>query len=167
MSLIMGTIFSGSYLILEMDELIYRIGVSPTNLDIIVSIILIVVVLEVTRRTTGMILPTIAIIFILYAYFGNSFPGVLEHRGYGWGRILTYLSSLDGIFSVPISASATFVFLFILFGAFLNNSGGSKFFIDFAIAVSGGQRGGTAKVADLLSAIFVSVAVDSVGNVVA
>jgi len=166
LALIMGTLFSGSYLILEMDELIYRIGVSPTNLDIIVSIILIAVVLEITRRTTGMILPTIAIIFILYAYFGNNFPGVLEHRGYGWGRILTYLNSLDGVFSVPISASASFVFLFILFGAFLNNSGGSKFFIDFAIAVAGGQRGGPAKAAVLSSALFGSVSGNSVANVV-
>jgi len=164
--LIAGTLFSGAYLIIEMDELIYRIGVSPTNLDIIVSIILIAIVLEVTRRTTGMILPIIAILFILYAYFGNSFPGVLEHRGYGWGRILTYLNSLDGVFSVPISASATFVFLFILFGAFLNNSGGSKFFIDFAIAVAGGQRGGPAKAAVLSSALFGSVAGNSVANVV-
>src|SRR5699024_4588235 len=112
--LIAGTLFSGAYLIIEMDELIYRIGVSPTNLDIIVSIILIAIVLEVTRRTTGMILPIIAILFILYAYFGNSFPGVLEHRGYGWGRILTYLNSLDGVLCVSICSSVNFVFIFIL-----------------------------------------------------
>src|SRR5699024_4636827 len=140
------------YLIVEMDEMIYRIGVAPTALDLVVSIIIIIAVLEITRRTTGLILPIIAILFMLYAYFGSNFPGILEHRGYSWQRILSYLNSLDGIFSVPIGASATFVFLFILFGAFLNKSGGSKFFIDFAIAVAGGRRGGPAKAAVISSA---------------
>src|SRR5699024_11427684 len=119
-----------------------------------------------TGDITCIIFPIIYILVILYAYFINSLPGVFEHREYVCGRILTYLNSLYGVFSVPISASATFVFLFILFGAFLNNSGGSKFFIDFAIAVAGGQRGGPAKAAVLSSALFGSVAGNSVANVV-
>src|SRR5690625_1553761 len=164
--LILATIFVSSYLILEMDELIYRIGVAPTNLDLVVSIILIIVVLEITRRTTGIILPLLAIIFILYAYFGSYFPGVLEHRGYEWSRILSYLNSLDAIFSVPIGASASFVFLFILFGSFLKVSGGSNFFINFAISVAGSRRGGPAKAAVLSSALFGSVSGNSVANVV-
>ncbi|MEF3331102.1 TRAP transporter permease [Oceanobacillus oncorhynchi] len=164
--LILSVIFAGTYLILEMDQLIYRIGVAPTTLDLIVSILLIGVVLEITRRTTGLILPILAVFFILYAYFGSYFPGVLEHRGYGWDRILSYLISLEGIFSVPIGASASFVFLFILFGSFLGESGGSRFFINFAIGATGGKRGGPAKAAVLSSALFGSVSGNSVANVV-
>lgn len=159
-------IFASGYLIVEMDQLVYRIGVAPTNLDLIVSLILIGIVLEITRRTTGMILPILAILFILYAYFGSYFPGVLEHRGYDWSRILSYLNSLDAIFSVPIGASASFVFLFILFGAFLSETGGSRFFINFALGATGSRRGGPAKAAVLSSALFGSVSGNSVANVV-
>jgi len=166
LALILSIIFVSGYLIIEMDELVYRIGVAPTLLDLVVSVILIVVVLEITRRTTGLILPILALIFILYANYGSYFPGVLEHRGYSWDRILSYLNSMDAIYSVPIGASASFVFLFILFGAFLNESGGSKFFINFAIGATGGKRGGPAKAAVLSSALFGSVSGNSVANVV-
>ncbi|MBM7608866.1 TRAP transporter 4TM/12TM fusion protein [Lysinibacillus composti] len=164
--LILLVVFAGSYLILEMDELVYRIGVAPTGLDLVVSIILIGVVLEITRRTTGLILPILALLFILYAHFGKYIPGDLGHRGYSWDRILSYLNSMDAIFSVPIGASATFVFLFILFGSFLSETGGSKFFIDFAIGATGGKRGGPAKAAVVSSALFGSVSGNSVANVV-
>jgi TRAP transporter 4TM/12TM fusion protein len=164
--LISLVLFAGSYLIIEMDELIYRIGVAPTALDLLVSIILIGTVLEITRRTTGLILPILALIFILYAHFGKYIPGDLGHRGYDWDRILSYLNSMDAIFSVPISASASFVFLFILFGSFLGMTGGSKFFINFAIGATGGRRGGPAKAAVVSSALFGSVSGNSVANVV-
>ncbi|WP_370225238.1 TRAP transporter permease [Cytobacillus sp.] len=164
--LILLVLFAGSYLIIEMDELIYRIGVAPTALDLLVSIILIGAVLEITRRTTGLILPILALIFILYAHYGKYIPGDLGHRGYSWDRILSYLNSMDAIFSVPIGASATFVFLFILFGSFLGVTGGSRFFIDFAIGATGGKRGGPAKAAVVSSALFGSVSGNSVANVV-
>ncbi len=163
---ILLVLFAGSYLIIEMDELIYRIGVAPTPLDLLVSIILIGAVLEITRRTTGLILPILALIFILYAHYGKYIPGDLGHRGYSWDRILSYLNSMDAIFSVPIGASATFVFLFILFGSFLGVTGGSRFFIDFAIGATGGKRGGPAKAAVVSSALFGSVSGNSVANVV-
>lgn len=164
--LIAGVVFSSTYLILEMEALMYRIGVAPTFLDLVVSSILILVVLEITRRTTGLILPILALLFILYAHFGKYLPGFLGHRGYEWDRIISYLNSLDAIFSVPIGASASFVFLFILFGSFLSGTGGSKFFIDFAIGATGGKRGGPAKAAVLSSALFGSVSGNSVANVV-
>nr|WP_285890414.1 TRAP transporter permease [Halalkalibacter oceani] len=164
--LIVLVLFAGSYLIIEMDELVYRIGVAPTPLDLVVSVILIVTVLEITRRTTGLVLPILALIFILYAHYGRYIPGDLGHRGYEWNRILSYLNSMDAIFSVPIGASATFVFLFILFGSFLGMTGGSKFFINFAIGLTGGKRGGPAKAAVVSSALFGSVSGNSVANVV-
>jgi TRAP transporter 4TM/12TM fusion protein len=158
--------FAFSYLMLEMDDLVYRIGVSPTGLDLLVAVILVLAVLEFTRRTCGNILPIVAIIFLAYARFGHLLPGKLGHREYSWGKTLTYLMGLDGIFSTPVQASASFVFLFILFGAFLSVSGASKFFIDLAVSVSGAYRGGPAKVAVIASALFGTVSGNSVANVV-
>jgi TRAP transporter 4TM/12TM fusion protein len=163
---ICAAVYAFGYLIVEMEELVYRIGVSPTALDIAVAVILVLAVLEFTRRTCGNILPTIAIVFLLYARFGHLLPGKIGHREYSWGKTLTYLMGLDGIFSTPVQASATFVFLFILFGAFLSVSGASKFFIDLAVSVSGAYRGGPAKVAVIASALFGTVSGNSVANVV-
>ena len=164
--LIAGVTFASSYLLIEMDELVYRVGVAPTTMDLIVSGLLILIVLEVTRRTTGLVLPILALLFIVYANLGKFIPGFMGHRGYDWDRILSYLNSLDAIFSVPIGASASFVFLFILFGSFLGGTGGSQFFINFAIGATGAKRGGPAKAAVLSSALFGSVSGNSVANVV-
>ncbi|WHH58214.1 TRAP transporter permease [Petroclostridium sp. X23] len=159
------SIFSVLYMITQRDTIIHRIGVSPTPLDLVVSIIIVVLVLEITRRTCGNILPFIAVVFIFYAHFGKYLPGILGHRGYSWSKILSYLIGMDAIFSTPIGASANMVFLFIVFGAFLGASGSGKFFIDLALSVSGSQRGGPAKVAILSSALFGSVSGNSVANV--
>ena len=165
--LIIGaTVFAFGYLMVEVDDLVYRIGVAPTDLDVLVAAIMTLVVLEFTRRTCGNILPFIAIIFLAYARFGHLLPGKYGHREYSWGKTLSYLMGLDGIFSTPVQASASFVFLFILFGAFLAASGASKFFIDLATSVSGAYRGGPAKVAVIASALFGTVSGNSVANVV-
>lgn len=154
------------YIINQMDQLIYRIGISPTKWDILISTIVILLVLEITRRTTGKILPIIGLSFLLYAKLGNYIPGMLGHRGYSWARIISYMTGLDAIFSVPIGASATFVFLFILFSAFLHTSGAGKFFIDFALGLTGSTRGGPAKTAVVASALFGTVSGNSAANVV-
>lgn len=154
------------YIVVNMDELVYRIGISPTNWDVVVGLIIIFIVLEITRRTCGILLPLIAVIFILYARFGEYMPGILGHRGYSWERIISYLKGLDAIFSVPLAASATFVFLFIVFSAFVQVSGAGKFFIDFAMSVAGKTRGGPAKTAVVASALFGTVTGNSVANVV-
>lgn len=161
-----ATVFVFGYLMLEVDTLVYRIGVAPTDLDLLVAIIMVLVVLEFTRRTCGNILPIIAIIFLAYAKFGHLLPGRIGHREYSWGKTLSYMMGLDGIFSTPVQASASFVFLFLLFGAFLSVSGASKFFIDLAVSVSGAYRGGPAKVAVIASALFGTVSGNSVANVV-
>jgi TRAP transporter 4TM/12TM fusion protein len=165
--ILMGlAVFVSLYLIIEQEELIYRIGIYPTPMDLIVGALLIILVLEVTRRTCGYILPGIAIAFLIYAHFGKYLPGFMGHRGYSAAKIISYMTSLDAIFSTPISASATMVFLFIVFGAFLDASGSGKFFIDFALSVSGKKRGGPAKVAVISSALFGTVSGNSVANVV-
>ncbi len=159
-------IFAVIYLIIEMNNLIYRIGIAPTKLDIFVSIIVIGLILEITRRTCGNVLPCIAIIFLFYARFGNYVPGILGHRGHSWSKILSYMTGLDAIFSTPIGASATMVFLFVVFGAFLQVSGSGQFFIDLALSISGSKRGGPAKVAVISSSLFGTVSGNSVANVV-
>lgn len=164
--IIAATVFAFGYLMAEMSELVYRIGVSPTDLDLLIAVIMVLVVLEFTRRTCGNILPFIAIVFLAYAKFGHLLPGRLGHREYSWGKTLSYMMGLDGIFSTPVQASASFVFLFILFGVFLSASGASKLFIDVAVSVSGAYRGGPAKVAVIASALFGTVSGNSVANVV-
>jgi TRAP transporter 4TM/12TM fusion protein len=155
------------YLIANMNDIISRISTSPTGMDLIASTILIIFVLETTRRTNGTILPLLAILFLLYGKFGYLFPGVLQHRGYEWERIVGYLTGFDGLYSSPISATANFVFIFIIFGAFLSASGSGKFFIDFALGATGKRRGGPAKAGVFASALMGTVSGTSVSNVVA
>jgi TRAP transporter 4TM/12TM fusion protein len=165
--LILAAILSTGYIIVEMDELVYRIGVAPTGPDILFSTILVLLVLEITRRTTGPVLPLVAVVFLLYAKYGDSLPGMMGHRGYTWAKIITYMTGLDAIFSVPLGASATFVFLFVLFSAFLHTSGAGRFFIDFALGITGSTRGGPAKTAVIASALFGTISGNSAANVVA
>jgi len=166
LTLMLAGVLCSVYLIVEMNELVYRIGIAPNNMDLLVSVLMICIVLEMTRRTCGNILPYIAIFFLLYTRFGNYIPGLLGHRGYSWSRMLSYMVGMDAIFSIPLGASATMVFLFVVFGAFLNASGSGKFFIDLSLSLSGATRGGPAKVAVLSSSLMGTVSGNSVANVV-
>ncbi|KAF0193705.1 MAG: TRAP transporter 4TM/12TM fusion protein [Bacillota bacterium] len=156
----------GLYSLLNYESLIYRAGL-PTTLDLVVGIIAILLVLEVTRRTVGPELPIVAIIFLAYAYFGPYLPSILNHRGFSLNRIVehTYLTT-EGIFGTPIMVSSTFVFLFILYGAFLEKTGVGQFFIDLAFAATGHMKGGPAKTAVLASGLMGSISGSSVANTV-
>ncbi|MDP3486340.1 MAG: TRAP transporter fused permease subunit, partial [Bacillota bacterium] len=156
----------GLYSLFNYESLIYRAGL-PTRLDIFVGIVAILLVLEVTRRTVGPELPIVAIVFLAYAYFGPYFPGVLSHRGFSLNRLVehTFLTT-EGIFGTPIMVSSTFVFLFILYGAFLEKTGVGQFFIDLAFAATGHMRGGPAKTAVLASGLMGSISGSSVANTV-
>src|SRR5262249_48093975 len=102
--------------------------------------IFIVLVLEAARRTTGWIMPLVAVCFILYAYFGPSLPPPWTHRGYDVSRLVGHLFiTLEGIFGVPIDVSATLIIMFTIYGAILQHSGAGKFFIDFSMGVMGGK----------------------------
>ncbi len=156
----------GVYLLVEFEAIIYRAG-SPNTLDLIMGVLAILIVLEATRRTIGWELPFIASLFIAYAYFGPSMPGLLQHRGYSISRIIYQLyMTLEGILGTPIGVSATFVFLFILFGAFLEKTGVGTFFINLAYSLTGGTRGGPAKTAVLASGMLGSISGSSVANTV-
>ncbi len=136
--------------------------------DRIISIIGTLLVLEACRRVIGMIMTGICILAILYAYFGPYMPELIIHKGYSIERIATTLwLTTEGIFGLPIGVAATFVFVFVLFGAFLEVTGGGAFFIDLAYALTGRFSGGPAKTAVVASGFMGSVSGSAVGNVVA
>jgi TRAP transporter 4TM/12TM fusion protein len=113
----------------------------PTRWDVVLGVIFIVLLLEATRRTTGPIMPVVAILFILYAVAGPYLPAPWTHRGYDFARLVGHLFiTLEGIFGVAVDVSATLIILFTIYGAFLNQSGAGKFFIDFSLALMGGKR---------------------------
>ncbi|MDI7258720.1 MAG: TRAP transporter permease [Thermodesulfobacteriota bacterium] len=163
---ILLTIAPAAYIFIVFDEWIYRVGVVPNTLDFIFSTLFVITVVEMARRATGLPLAILSGIFILYGYFGNYMPGLFYHKGYSWPRMMTYLFSLDGILSLPILASAHYIFLFVLFGAFVEVSGAGKFFVDFARCAAGQLRGGPAKVSIISSAIIGTASGSSVANVV-
>jgi TRAP transporter 4TM/12TM fusion protein len=112
----------------------------PNQLDIILGLIFIVLLLEATRRTTGWIVPAVAIGFVIYALFGPYFPQPWTHRGFDLGQLVGHLFiTLEGIFGVPVDVSSSLIILFTIYGAFLQHSGAGKFFIDFSMALMGNK----------------------------
>jgi TRAP transporter 4TM/12TM fusion protein len=154
------------YIFTVFDEWIYRVGVVPTGWDFFFSLLFVIAVWEMARRATGWPLAALCILFVLYGHFGNYLPGLFYHRGYSWERMITFLFSLDGILSLPIQASAHYIFLFVIFGAFVDASGAGKFFVDFARCLAGRLRGGPAKVSIISSALIGTASGSSVANVV-
>jgi len=155
-----------AYIFINFDEWIYRVGVVPETWDFIMSLMFVVAVWEMARRASGWPLAILAGIFILYGHFGNYMPGLFYHKGYDWDREITYLFSLDGILGLPVLASAHYIFLFVLFGAFVDSSGAGRFFVDFARCIAGRLRGGPAKVSIVSSALIGTASGSSVANVV-
>ena len=153
------------YIPLYMDDIIARAGMWGWR-DAIRGGILTLLVLEATRRVCGKALPIIAIVFLAYALWGDALPGILTHRGYDMQRLFTQqFLTLEGIFGTPLGVSATYVFVFILFGAFLQKSGAGQFFIDMSFALTGRTRGGPAKTAVVASGLMGSISGSAVANV--
>ena len=121
------------------DDFLDRATV-PDRWDVILGGIFIVLVLEAARRTTGPIMPVVAILFIAYAMFGPYLPPPWTHRGFDIARLVGHLFiTLEGIFGVAVDVSATLIIMFTIYGAILQHSGAGKFFIDFSLAVMGGK----------------------------
>ncbi len=148
------------------DQLQFRIG-NPNQLDIIMGSILLVTLLEGVRRSMGWPLPVIALLFIGYAYFGQSMPGILVHPGADWSGIINhlYLSS-QGIYGTALGVIATYVFHFVLFGVMAQKIGLGQLFIDLATALTGRFSGGPAKVSVVSSALLGSISGSSIANTV-
>ncbi len=162
---IMGAAVCG-YIVYNYDTIVLEAG-PPTDLDLIFGILTIILVLEATRRIVGLPIALVAFIFLLYALFGNYIPGIMGHKGFSISRVVGHMYlTTEGIFGMPLGVSASFVFLFVLFGAFLHSTGLGKFFIDLALAAAGKYVGGPAKVAVLASGFFGTISGSSVANTV-
>ena len=160
------SVISLIHLIVTFKEIVLR-GGAATQLDIWLGGLLILFVLEGTRRVLGWALPIIASVFILYALLGKYLPGLWGHRGVNLESLISYqYLTTEGIFSLPLGVSATFIYIFILFGGFLVASGTGEFFIDFANSIAGHLKGGPAKVAVFSSACFGTISGSAVANVV-
>ena len=155
-----------AYIIWNYDVIVLDAG-PPTEMDFWFGCAAILLVLEATRRIVGLPITLVAVVFLLYAKFGNLIPGMLGHRGFSIERIVGHMYlTTEGLFGMPLGVSASFVFLFILFGAFLHSTGLGKFFIDLALAAAGRYVGGPAKVAVLASGFFGTISGSSVANTV-
>jgi TRAP transporter 4TM/12TM fusion protein len=127
------------YMLYDFEGFIYR-AVTPDMWDIVLGVILIVLILEATRRSTGWVMPFVVICFLIYAYIGPELPSPWTHRGYSIKRIIGHMyMTLEGVFGVPIDVSSTFIILFTIYGAILEYSGAGKFFIDFSFGLMGGK----------------------------
>lgn len=127
------------YMLVDFNEFVYR-AVTPDAWDLFFGSVLIILILEATRRSTGWIMPAVVIAFLIYAYIGPSLPAPWTHRGYSVKRIVGHMyMTLEGIFGVPIDVSSTFIILFTIYGAILEYSGAGKFFIDFSFRLMGGK----------------------------
>ncbi|MDF1556429.1 MAG: TRAP transporter fused permease subunit, partial [Deferrisomatales bacterium] len=154
------------YWVHEFEALNYRAG-AETELDAFISLVGVFLSLEVCRRVLGWSMTLIGVGLLAYAYFGPYFPEVIAHRGFGVERLCTFLYlTTNGVFGVMANVLATYVILFIFFGAFLHKSGAGKFFIDLPMALAGKSTGGPAKVAVIASAIFGSVSGSAIANTV-
>lgn len=157
----------GFYVVLNFDAYSQMMQNNQLTQEMFVlGIIVTLLTLESGRRVLGNVLPIIAIIAILYAYFGDKIPGLFGHRGYNAQRITLSIFSDRGVYGTPIGTSATNVYLFLLFAAYLAVSGADQIFQDIAIAAAGRKRGGPAKMAVIASAFFGTISGSCVANVV-
>ncbi|MDA0997269.1 MAG: TRAP transporter permease [Proteobacteria bacterium] len=161
-----ATVFLCMYIPWDYAELNFRIG-NPNQTDILAGTLMIVFILEATRRAMGPVLPIIVIIFIVYAIYGRIAPGVLAHPGNRWSDFVNHVYlTTEGIFGIPVKVVSTFVFHFVLFGTIAQRMGLGQFFIDLAQCVAGRYSGGPAKVAVLSSAMFGTISGSSIANTV-
>lgn len=163
------SIASCAYLFIVYQDIVTTRGGVANNTDIMMAILTVILVFEAARRVTGWILPILALLFLSYPFFSHQdwLPRMLLTRPFDLADIFGQLyTKTEGLFSTAIGASVQFIFLFILFGAFLAKSGMGQFFNDLALALAGHKQGGPAKVAVISSAFMGSINGSAVGNVV-
>ena len=154
------------YIALDYAGMTSRYG-APILRDIIIGATLVVLLLEATRRVIGPALPVIAIIFIIYSFFGPYMPDLIAFKGVSLNRFMGQMTmSTEGIYGIPLDVSATIVFLFVLFGAMLDKAGAGQYFIQLALALLGGFKGGPAKAAIMGSGLTGLVSGSSIANIV-
>ncbi|MCL6448552.1 MAG: TRAP transporter permease [Armatimonadetes bacterium] len=160
------TLASGGYIVLFYQDIVNRLGV-PSTLDLVFGGIMILLILEATRRATGWVLVIIAGTFLIYNFLGPYIPGMLGHKGYSLSRVISqmYLTT-EGIFGVPLGVSANYIFLFIFLTSMLEKLGMGDFLLKLAMALMGRFSGGPAKTAVLASGLMGTISGSAVANVV-
>ncbi|MFY9382494.1 MAG: TRAP transporter permease [Acetomicrobium sp.] len=153
------------YVFLSYEDIALRAGI-VYNYELVLGGIFIVLVFEAGRRVLGYVLPSFCFLFLPFAYFGRYLPGPLQHFGLSISRIIEelYLTT-DGLFGLVTGVSATYIYLFVLFGAFLSSTKTSEFFNDIAMALTGHRKGGPAKIAVLSSALVGTISGSTSANV--
>lgn len=140
---------------------------NANTMDMIMASLLVVLVLEASRRVSGNVLSILSLIFIGYGMFGRSMPGMFMHRGYDWLSLSNhFFANTEGIYGTSVSVAASYIYLFILFGAVMSKSGMGQLFNDLALALAGHTKGGPAKVSVLASGLLGSINGSAVANVV-
>ncbi|MDF2676561.1 MAG: C4-dicarboxylate transporter [Bacillota bacterium] len=154
------------YIVVFYKDIVYRQGLINTT-DMIIGILAVILVLEAARRVIGMPMVIISLLFIAYAFLGPYIPGKLAHRGVDLNNFAQHLFfTTEGIMGLPIGVSSTFIFMFLLFGAYLEKTGMGEFFINLANSINGSSPGGPAKVAVISSGLMGTLSGSSVANVV-
>lgn len=165
-ALALASIAVAVYVWVDYVGFINRMG-SPNLIDVIFGTMLIILVLEASRRISGWPLVILSLIFILYGLVGRSLPGIFMHRGYDWRAIVNHaFINTEGIYGTSVDVAASYIFLFILFGTIMNKCGMGRFFNDLALAFAGSTKGGPAKVAVIASGLLGSINGSAVANVV-
>jgi TRAP transporter 4TM/12TM fusion protein len=158
--------FAALYIAIDYAGMTTRYG-SPILRDIIIGLTLVILLLEATRRVIGPALPVIALFFIVYAFFGPYMPDLIAFKGVSLNRFMGQMTmSTEGIYGIPLDVSATIVFLFVLFGAMLDKAGAGQYFIQLALSLLGGFKGGPAKAAIMGSGLTGLVSGSSIANIV-
>lgn len=163
------SVFTGVYFYMNMGRFLSRWPQvdALTTADIVVGIVILVFIITFTRRAMGVILPAIGVLFLAYALYGHKLSGVLYHRRLVPVDVLDQVVyTLNGIYSSPIVAASTYVFLFVLFGSFFALSGAGDFFYKFSMAAAGRYPGGAGKVAIITSGLFGMINGSPTANVV-
>ena len=164
--LILLSILVCAYWPMYYEDLVQQIG-TITDVQLVIGSIAILLVLEASRRAVGLPITIIAAIFLAYAYFGPHMPGMFAHRGLTLYQLVdTMFFTTEGILGTPLQVSSTYIFLFLLFGAFLVQTGVGNYFNDLAITIAGKRTGGPAKVAIFSSALQGTISGSSVANTV-
>ena len=155
-----------SYVWIDYLGVVERAGM-PDTWDLVAASVLVFLVLEAARRSAGWALPILSLVFIAYGMFGRGIPGIFGHRGYTWLQLSNhFFANTEGIYGTSVSVAASYIFLFILFGAVMGKSGMGAFFNDLAMALAGHTKGGPAKVAVISSGLLGSINGSAVANVV-
>lgn len=149
--LVCATLLTIGYALWDFEEFIYRAAI-PSTLDQLFGALAILLVLEATRRTTGWVLPLVAIVFLAYAWLGAYLPPPWTHQGYGLDRLVGHMyMTLEGIFGVPLDVAATFIILFTIYGAVLEHSKAGEFYVNFSLAATGGKPAAAGRTVTLAS----------------